>query len=97
MPQSIENKGTNPSKPWINCSISVLKIYYSYIFSVSFNRGGQFRHSRLKDGANLEVANPMYMPQSTEEEEDESRQPLDQPYDFDPEKVSFLTIMPGGY
>ena len=30
----------------------------------------------------------MYMAQATEEDEDDSRQPLDQPYDFDPEKVS---------
>ena len=52
-------------------------------------RGGQFRHSRLKEGGNnLEVSNPMYMAQATEDDEDDSRQPLDQPYDFDPEKVS---------
>ena len=62
-------------------------------FFFSLNRSGQFRHSRLKDGANLEVANPMYMPQSTEEDEDESRQPLDQPYDFDPEKVSTVKFL----
>ena len=35
----------------------------------------------------------MYMPQSTEEDEDESRQPLDQPYDFDPEKVSTVKLL----
>lgn len=57
-----------------------------FLVIIKKQRGGQFRHSRLKDGANLEVSNPVYMPQTTEEEEDESRQPLDQPYDFDPEK-----------
>ena len=65
-----------------------------YVLDFSFcysNRSGQFRHSRLKDGANLEVANPMYMPQSTEED-DESHQPLDHPYDFDPEKVSLILL-----
>ena len=65
-----------------------MSIVLKIILSHPFSRGGQFRHSRLKDGANLEVSNPVYMPQTTEEEEDESRQPLDQPYDFDPEKVS---------
>ena len=56
-------------------------------------RGGQFRHSRLKEGNNLEVSNPMYMAQATEEDEDDSRQPLDQPYDFDPEKVRFFLVL----
>ena len=67
--------------------------YYLGLTSLNFVvftcfRGGQFRHSRLKEGNNLEVSNPMYMAQATEEDEDDSRQPLDQPYDFDPEKVS---------
>ncbi|XP_060590385.1 low-density lipoprotein receptor-related protein 1-like isoform X5 [Ruditapes philippinarum] len=52
-------------------------------------RNGQFRHSRLKDHPNMQVSNPIYMPQTTEdldEEDDPSHQPLDQPFDFDPEK-----------
>ena len=38
----------------------------------------------------MNVANPIYMPQTMEEEDvgEDSRQPLDQPYEFDPEKVS---------
>ena len=38
----------------------------------------------------MQVANPIYTPQTTEEDDDDgdpSQQPLDQPYDFDPEKV----------
>ncbi|WAR10069.1 LRP1-like protein [Mya arenaria] len=47
----------------------------------------QFGHSRLKDHTKMQVSNPIYMPQTTEEDdEDESHQPLDQPFDFDPEK-----------
>ena len=67
------------------------RLFGAYIINfIAFThfRGGQFRHSRLKEGNNLEVSNPMYMAQATEEDEDDSRQPLDQPYDFDPEKVS---------
>lgn len=59
-------------------------------------RHGQFRHSRLKDHPNMQVSNPIYMPQTTEDledEEDQSRQPLDQPFDFDPEKVNLLKKM----
>ena len=58
-------------------------------FFMSVYRSAQFRHSRLKEGNNLNVTNPIYMPQTMEEEDlEDSRQPLDQPYDFDPEKVS---------
>lgn len=46
----------------------------------------------------MQVSNPIYMPQTTEDDDDddESHQPLDQPFNFDPEKVrhysSFLGI-----
>ncbi|KAK3597004.1 hypothetical protein CHS0354_009141 [Potamilus streckersoni] len=49
-------------------------------------RNNQFRHHLMKGNADLEVSNPMYTPQGMEEEDDESRQPFDHPYDFDPEK-----------
>ena len=41
----------------------------------------------------MQVSNPIYMPQTTEDlddVEDPSHQPLDQPFDFDPEKVSIF-------
>lgn len=44
----------------------------------------------------MQVSNPIYMPQTTEDledDEDQSRQPLDQPFDFDPEKVNLLKKM----
>ncbi|XP_052813760.1 low-density lipoprotein receptor-related protein 1-like isoform X2 [Mya arenaria] len=57
------------------------------LFIIIRRRRSQFGHSRLKDHTKMQVSNPIYMPQTTEEDdEDESHQPLDQPFDFDPEK-----------
>ena len=71
--------------------------YYMYLTWICFPlcSRSQFRHSRLKDHSNMQVSNPIYMPQTTEDDdEDESHQPLDQPFNFDPEKVSSIFCDP---
>ena len=45
------------------------KIYFILGLWSPLNRSGQFRHSRFRDSANLEVANLMCMSQSTSKEE----------------------------
>ncbi|XP_052236453.1 prolow-density lipoprotein receptor-related protein 1-like isoform X3 [Dreissena polymorpha] len=60
------------------------------LFVLIRSRRSQFRHRLLKD--KVQVSNPIYMPQTTEDDgmEDDAHQPLDQPFDFDPEKGTYI-------
>ncbi|XP_053386538.1 low-density lipoprotein receptor-related protein 1-like isoform X2 [Mercenaria mercenaria] len=91
LPRQKEKQSQHSILPIIVSVVVVLCILVAILLFIIIRkrRNVQFRHSRLKDHPNMQVSNPIYMPQTTEDlddEEDQSHQPLDQPFDFDPEK-----------